>query len=90
MTDDGLRLWIEIFVTHKCGEEKIQYIKENGYNCIEVKIPEGIETKEDLSEFLVNSDDSNLNPNKMINSFLKELNSHVIPILPHIITFSFL
>lgn len=60
VTDDGLRLWIEIFVTHKCGEEKIQYIKENGYNCIEVKIPEGIETKEDLSEFLVNSDDFNL------------------------------
>lgn len=59
VTDDGLRLWIEIFVTHKCSEEKIQCIKENGYNCIEVKIPEEIETKEELSEFLVNSDDSN-------------------------------
>ena len=58
VTDDGVRIWIEIFVTHKCGEEKIQCIKENGYNCIEVKIPEEIETKEDLSEFLVNSDDS--------------------------------
>lgn len=59
VTDDGLRLWIEIFVTHKCSEEKIQLIKENGYNCIEVKIPEEIETKEELSEFLVNSDDLN-------------------------------
>ena len=59
ITKDGLRLWIEIFVTHKCGEEKINKIKENGVNCIEVKIPQEIETKEDLSEFLVNSDDSN-------------------------------
>lgn len=53
ITKDGLRLWIEIFVTHKCSEEKITVIKEHGINCIEIKIPNEINTKEQLCAFLL-------------------------------------
>lgn len=52
VTEDGLRLWIEIFVTHKCSESKISMIKEHGINCIEIKIPDYIETQENLKKFL--------------------------------------
>lgn len=55
VTNEGLRLWIEIYVTHKCSEKKISIIKKNGINCIEVKIPKHIETKEQLERLLLNS-----------------------------------
>lgn len=60
ITSDGLRLWIEIYVTHKCSENKISIIKENNINCIEIQIPDGIETKDDLESFLINSTDASL------------------------------
>ena len=53
VTNDGLRLWIEIYVTHKCDDEKISLIKENNINCIEIKIPKEINTKEELHDFLI-------------------------------------
>lgn len=53
VTDEGLRLWIEIFVTHKCSEKKISMIKKKGINCIEIRIPNSIETKGDLKELLL-------------------------------------
>ena len=56
-TDGGLELWIEIFVSHKCEESKISLIKENNINCIEVKIPKDINTKEQLLKILINSED---------------------------------
>lgn len=55
VTDDGLLLWIEILVTHKCSAEKIEWIKNGGINCIEIKIPDDIETKDRLTEFLLDS-----------------------------------
>ena len=58
VTEDGLRLWIEIFVTHKCSEAKVSTIIEKGINCIEVKIPDSIETEEALKDFLLESVDS--------------------------------
>ena len=58
VTIDGLRFWIEINVTHKCGEKKISIIKENKINCIEIQIPNSIETKDDLKSFLINSSDA--------------------------------
>lgn len=54
ITGDGLRLWIEIAVTHKCDDNKIQKIKNNNINCIEIQIPENIYSKDDLKNFLVN------------------------------------
>lgn len=57
ITSDGLRLWIEIAVTHKCSLDKIAQIKDLDINCIEVEIPKSIETKEDLQDFLLNSTD---------------------------------
>ena len=53
VTGDGLRLWVEIFVTHKCSENKISMIKKEGINCIEIKIPDSIETKKELTELLI-------------------------------------
>ena len=58
VTNNGLTLWIEICVTHKCSAEKISCIKDNNINCIEITIPDDIDTKESLIEFLINSNDS--------------------------------
>jgi len=55
VTDGGFLLWIEICVTHKCSDEKIEWIKNEGINCIEIQIPDDIETKEKLTEFLLES-----------------------------------
>jgi hypothetical protein len=57
ITDDGLRLWIEIAVTHKCSDDKIAQIKELNINCIEAEIPKSIESKDQLQDFLLNSTD---------------------------------
>lgn len=59
ISDDGLELWIEIFVTHKCNEDKKRLINENSINCIEIKIPKEIEEKEQLKKFLIYSIDCN-------------------------------
>lgn len=53
VTEEGLRLWIEVFVTHKCSEKKISMIKKDGINCIEIRVPKSIETKKDLSVLLL-------------------------------------
>lgn len=54
VTEGGLRLWIEIFVTHKCSKEKIRIIKENHINCIEIKIPkEYLKNKNKIKDFLL-------------------------------------
>lgn len=53
ITEDGLQLWIEIAVSHKCEDIKINKIKENNINCLEVEIPTYIESKEKLKEFLI-------------------------------------
>lgn len=60
VTKDGLRLWIEIYVTHKCDDDKIRLIKENDINCVEIKIPKEIETKEQLHDFLIKWSDKDL------------------------------
>lgn len=57
ITNDGLRLWIEIAVTHKCSNDKIAQIKELNINCIEAEIPKSIESKDQLQDFLLNSTD---------------------------------
>lgn len=58
VTKDGLIYWIEIYVTHKCSDEKLAKIKENNINCIEIKIPSEIEDKNQLQEFLLSSTDT--------------------------------
>jgi len=71
VTSDGLRLWIEIVVTHKCNEEKINLIKENSINCIEIKIPNEIDNKEQLREFLLNSNGEYFNEkNKNLKQYI--------------------
>lgn len=59
ITKDGLRLHIEIFVTHRVDEEKNKKISEGGYNCLEIKISKDFINKdEELKDFLINSIDS--------------------------------
>lgn len=74
VTKDGLRLWIEIFVTHKCGKEKINKIKENGINCIEIKIPNEIDNKEKLQDFLLNRDGYHFNGNGKFQNLKQYIN----------------
>ena len=57
VTEDGIKLWVEICVTHKCSKEKISTIKREGINCIEVTIPDSVDNKSQLEEFLINTPD---------------------------------
>lgn len=60
VTNNGVKYWIEIFVSHKCPKEKVNKIKANNINCIELKIPNEIENKEQLQHFLLTSIDTDL------------------------------
>ena len=57
VTKNGTTFWIEIFVSHKIPPHKLSIIKDNNINCIEVKIPDAIEDKSQLEEFLLSSYD---------------------------------
>lgn len=59
ITKEGLRLHIEIFVTHQIDDFKKSKIKEGNINCIEIKIPNDFPLdKELLKEFILNSTES--------------------------------
>lgn len=58
VTKDGLRLQIEIFVTHRVDEIKKEKIVSGGYNCLEIKIPKKFEEKISLKEFLTKQTES--------------------------------
>ena len=57
---DGTEFWIEFWVTHKSTPEKIQYLKDNGINCLEIEIPETINSKKALQGYLLGSGSSDL------------------------------
>lgn len=57
---DGTEFWIEFWVTHKSTPEKIQYLKDNGINCLEIEIPETINSKKALQGYLLGSASSDL------------------------------
>ena len=59
VASDGLRLHIEIFVTHQIDDYKKSKIKEGNINCIEIKIPRDFPLdKELLQAFIVDSTES--------------------------------
>ena len=58
VTEDGLRIHIEIFVTHKVDEKKREKIRDFEINCLEIHIPNDFpQDREKLKEFVENSTD---------------------------------
>ena len=57
---DGTEFWIEFWVTHKSTPEKIQYLKDNKINCLEIEIPDTINSKKALQGYLLGSANSDL------------------------------
>ena len=59
VTKDGLRVHIEIFVTHKVDKVKKRKIRSYGVNCVEIQVPRNISLDRNrITEFLLN-DNSN-------------------------------
>lgn len=58
VTDDGLRIHIEIFVTHKVDESKKEKIVRCGINSLEIRVPNDFpQDREKLRDFIENRDD---------------------------------
>lgn len=56
VTKDGLRLHIEIFVTHRIDEDKKQKLISGEFNCLEIQIPKNFGcNKNKFKDFLINS-----------------------------------
>lgn len=55
---DDTEIWIEIAISHECDESKRNKIIENNIKCLEIKVPEDIETKDILKKFLLDSNSS--------------------------------
>ena len=61
ITDDGLRIHIEIFVTHKVDESKKEKIEKLGINCLEIHIPDDFPLDhEKLKDFIENTDEGRI------------------------------
>ena len=54
---DDSRFWIEIAVTHKCDDNKRRKIIENKTDCLEIQVPETIDSKDTLRDFLIGCPD---------------------------------
>lgn len=58
VTDDGLRIHIEIFVTHKVDESNKEKIVRCGINSLEIRVPNDFpQDREKLRDFIENRDD---------------------------------
>ena len=55
VTEDGTRICIEIFYSHKVEPDKLQEIVEEGVNCLEVDIRKQEMNRESLRKFLLES-----------------------------------
>lgn len=61
ITEDGLRIHIEIFVTHKVDERKKEKIANNVINCMEIHIPDDYPLDKDkLTEYIENSEEGRI------------------------------
>ena len=55
-TDNGVQYAIEIFVTHKINDLKLEKIQKGTINCLEIKIPKDfVLDKKELTDFLLHS-----------------------------------
>lgn len=55
VTKDGLRVLIEIFVTHRVDKDKKRKILRHGMNCVEIRVPRNIPLdRERLTQYLLN------------------------------------
>lgn len=60
-TDDGIRIHIEIFVTHKVDERKKEKIEMNDINSMEIDIPDDFpQDREKLKDFIENHSDGRI------------------------------
>ena len=55
VTEDGTRICIEIFYSHKVEPDKLQEIVEEGVNCLEIDIRKQEMNRESLRKFLLES-----------------------------------
>lgn len=61
ITEEGLRIHVEIFVTHKVDERKKEKIEKNGINCVEIRIPNDFPLdREKLKDFIENKDEGRI------------------------------
>lgn len=61
ITDEGIRIHIEIFVTHKVDERKKEKIEKNDINCVEIHIPDDFPLDhEKLKDFIENTDEGRI------------------------------
>ena len=89
---DDTEIWIEIAKSHECDESKKNKIIENNIKCLEIKVPEDIETNKDiLKEFLLDSNSSRyfieqteLNINGLSSPIETILEEYSVPIIQNI------
>ena len=58
ITEEGLRIHVEIYVTHKIDERKKEKIEKNAINCVEIRIPNVFPLdREQLKDFIENQEE---------------------------------